>query len=883
MKKIIALILIVTLSIQLIPANIVFAKKNTATIQKEQQAIVNEDPYIVSEIVEKRDEYTKYFLMSDKSIQAVIYDEAVHTLVDGKYVDIDNNLNEAVDEENDSIYQNKISEIKTKFSKTSKNKLIQIKKDDNKISWSLINSNNVPATLDKNNSKEQNNDKRILSNISSSITYKDILKNIDLNYVNIGNELKENVIIKNKNIDNSIKFEYNLNGLQYKQTEDGSIIIFQNSEDNIAFVLDKPFMYDKQNKLSDDIKTEIVPTKKGFKLIVTPSREYLEAEDTVYPVVIDPPVETEKNTSNILDTFVRSSAPTSSVISEHGSFLVGNSLYEGISRSYIKFKNLPKLDPNQTIVKAYFSVWQYYYSASPDINNFNIVAHDVESNWDANMTWNTQPRVNSTAVDYFNVSQVETPTTINYTQKCVDITKIVSKWYSDPNQNYGVMLQSENESQASVARFFSSNYPFNTPGNKQGSSDLFPAGIIYYKDTQGLEDYWSYSTQSAGRGGVGYVNNYSGALTYIQPDVEVNTNVLPYSVSHVFNKNFSRENARYGNGWSLSVSQTLTATNIPDYPYAYSDADGTKHYFTKDGKDEDGLGYTLSSISGEGDLTKKITSKDGTIMKFDNSNGYLRRIIDTNGNTLMLHYSPSPTGGNNYLSAIESSSGTETKFNYNANMQLTSITSNEKTIQYAYDSSNQLTEIIYPDGVKTKYYYKTDGSLESVSNDYGNGIIDNSGIGYSYDSKGKIFKTVEYAKDKTVGKSLEFSYNYCETKVKDNKNNVLTYQFDTYGRPVTCYDDKGNIFTQSFNSNSNSNDVIFKNNKISTTSNVNTYINNLLVNGCFLDDLTGWRTSKDPSAGSPTIVTDNNFITNKSVKITNSENLLSVIAQTPSI
>lgn len=47
---------------------------------------------IVMELEDKRDENTKQFLLSDHSVQAVIYAQPVHYLENGEWKDIDNSL-----------------------------------------------------------------------------------------------------------------------------------------------------------------------------------------------------------------------------------------------------------------------------------------------------------------------------------------------------------------------------------------------------------------------------------------------------------------------------------------------------------------------------------------------------------------------------------------------------------------------------------------------------------------------------------------------------------------------------------------------------------------------------------------------------------------------
>ena len=80
------------------------------------------------------------------------------------------------------------------------------------------------------------------------------------------------------------------------------------------------------------------------------------------------------------------------------------------------------------------------------------------------------------------------------------------EWYNT-GVNHGIVITAQNETPYQEAVFISSDYPSN---NSYGiTSEYFPQGIFYYRSTTGLEDYYSYHEQDAGRAGHGYVNDLS--------------------------------------------------------------------------------------------------------------------------------------------------------------------------------------------------------------------------------------------------------------------------------------------------------------------------------------------------------------------------------------
>ena len=151
------------------------------------------EPYevgnILSEISEKREEYSKQFRLDDGSYMAVSYDQPVHFKDnEGKWIEYDNSL---IEEKSSSAtsdqiasdeYTNKRSDVKVNYSQKSKDtNMIKIKADNYKVSWGYKNTNKVKAEIIKNNENLTGNEKyTVLKNMSSEVIYKDIFDNVDI-------------------------------------------------------------------------------------------------------------------------------------------------------------------------------------------------------------------------------------------------------------------------------------------------------------------------------------------------------------------------------------------------------------------------------------------------------------------------------------------------------------------------------------------------------------------------------------------------------------------------------------------------------------------------------------------------------------------------------
>ncbi|RGS76076.1 hypothetical protein DWX71_10180 [Ruminococcus bromii] len=117
----------------------------------------------------------------------------------------------------------------------------------------------------------------------------------------------------------------------------------------------------------------------------------------------------------------------------------------------------------------------------------------------------------------------------------------------------------------------------------------------------------------------------------------------------------------------------LTGTSKDNYPYVYTDEDGTEHYFykkTENGKtkylDEDGLKLELTT-SGSGNSKYAIKDEKDNYIYF-NTKGLLTSTKDSNGNKTTINYASdgttinSVTDGSNKKILLQQTAGSDTKY-----------------------------------------------------------------------------------------------------------------------------------------------------------------------------------------------------------------------------
>jgi len=487
-----------------------------------------------------------------------------------------------------------------------------------------------------------------------------------------------------------------VNNLEARLEENNTISFFDPKQPSkVVFSTDAPFIYDQKGEFTTDVEVKLSKDKKGYKLTLIPDNQWMSSKERVYPLVLDPVVQSSTDVKSIKDTFVAQSLPTTNYQTAH-ILGVGKGSASGVTRTYIQF-TLPTLSSADMVIYSELALWLY--DSNSSVRQINV--HKVLGNWDsATITWNNKPNFDSTVEDYVQVSGSSGAYFIWV------ITSIAKEWYTSGN-NYGLMLKNKDES-VGYNTFYSSDI-------SSTYTNVRPRVFIQYVNTSGLESYWTYHSQNVGRAGTGYVNDYTGNLVFVHNDLEMTGNRMPVSINHVYNSNNTNKTSNdgnyYGIGWRLNLSQRIAETTINGVLYyVYTDEDGTIHYFKKDSngvfKDESGLDLTAVKNS---DGTYVITDKKSNKLKFT-KNGYLWTITDSNNNTMTLAYDGT------VLKSVTDGSGRKTTFEVLSNGYLTGIIdpAGRKT-SFAYNGT-QLSKITYPDGKSTSFSYDSNSKLISITN-----------------------------------------------------------------------------------------------------------------------------------------------------------------------
>jgi RHS repeat-associated protein len=679
----------------------------------------------------------------------------------------------------------------------------------------------------------------------SSVTYVDILPGIDLEYILSGEDIKENIILKNPIDRNEFVFNIGTNNLTPVLQEDKSIIFYDVSDNKTPILMmPAPYMFDANKEYSSNIEPLIENTDEGYRLILKADKEWLSDTERKYPITIDPPLTTSLNINDIRDAHIYSKSPTTT--HQTWEFLpIGRGSDNYINRAFIKLP-IPTLKASEMVTWAYLDLTLY----SADYSNRQINVHKVNSNWDSStITWNNAPAFNTTIEDYQIINSAAGKA---YRW---DITGIAKDWYLSGN-NHGLMLKDNNETTIGYNRFYSSD-------NSLVSAR--PKAIINYVSYSGLEGYWTYRSQSVGRAGTAYINDYNGTLTIIHNDISFSGNRLPININHVYNSIEKDLDLGYGKGWRLNLSQTVTKVQGSSY-YQYIDDDGTAHFFYYDSaagnyKDESGarLILTINTASSE---YYKIVDKDKNELIF-NSSGKLSKIRDRNKNEIILGYNGST------LRTVTDPSNRVVTLNYDSSGKLSNIQGGGQTITYKYGTSNQLSEIVYNDGKKTTYGYSPALNLDTVVN------IDGYTMKYEYIlgfSSYRVSKVTETHTSGIRGGELSISYGFNRTTFVDevkrangNKFYKNVYLFNDFGNTINIKDEEGHATYYKYSDDSQNKNL---KNKLSLQSKMQRTIVNYLRNHNAETSNSDWIAAGSGSGtGSGAFTTEERYLGNQSLKI----------------
>ena len=440
-SKVLSIILVITMILTGGVLNVFADFANKLMPLVENTSTIAEDESL-------REEYTKHFKMPDGSYSAISYTAPVHRKdANGNWVDIDNRMEETISKHKQAYVT---SDGRMTFSKKingSDNVVFNLSENGYgvKVSFNENDIKNTTAKLsnhakkyvpnDSDSISEQYKKVKVIDN-NTTIQYKNLIKGMTLEYVLSSNDIKENIIIneKQERYDYSFVYEFT-GGLGAVLNDDGTVSLRDLKTDTDVYILPAPYMFDAEGNISENVEYQLTDLGNDkYSLNVIADSSWINDEKRAWPVVIDP---TMSWIAGYYDTYIDSAHP-------NDNFGSSRELWVSSSRTTImNHAFLPTIDDDVTINRATLNL-SYYYNVSS--GNVNVGLYQVTTNWQEHeVTWNSMSNVANGGISTVcrGTGSLQASSTINASSPgsaAINITEVVQGWYAGV-PNYGIALK----------------------------------------------------------------------------------------------------------------------------------------------------------------------------------------------------------------------------------------------------------------------------------------------------------------------------------------------------------------------------------------------------------------------------------------------------------
>ena len=316
------------------------------------------------EVTQQRTHNSKTFDLGRGAYQTVIYPETVHFKdAEGQWKEIDNRLEEARNEQGEAILRNQSNVLTMEFAKqTGKAPLVCISnKKGQKIAWNIQNQNEhveaKPICENCCDTGDEDACRADLSHVETELHYKEILPNVNVVCRMQGMMFKDDIVMENPQAQHRFVLEMDTQNVQLVKQEEGTIVAYaEGNPAEIAFVLPAAFMRDAEGNIGT-VETDLVEENGKIQVALNCDEDFLQ--NAVYPVVVDPLIQTEEHSSAMEDNFVTSSAPNTVQSYSQARLRICKNTSYGECRSFLKFTDLPFFMPSNMVTKAYLRMSLY--------------------------------------------------------------------------------------------------------------------------------------------------------------------------------------------------------------------------------------------------------------------------------------------------------------------------------------------------------------------------------------------------------------------------------------------------------------------------------------------------------------------------------------------
>ncbi|MEE1321524.1 MAG: DNRLRE domain-containing protein, partial [Acutalibacteraceae bacterium] len=637
--------------------------------------------------------------------------------------------------------------------KSNSNTLVSYEAKDYPISFNYQSAKKSNIKIIEKEAELTGNDAFLtLPDITQEVLYENVFYGIDLQYIVSPNNLKENIIIKNKSAQNSFTVNYNIGELTAQVVDDKTINLMSGSE--VIYTISAPYMYDANGEKSEGITLTVDKNKNGkLRVDITVDSQWLQAENRAYPVVVDPWI-IENTKHQITATYVSSASASTNYCEDISELHVsnGDNTY-GTSYALLNLDGLSGTLYADHVVSATLNLPLNAYVTETTY----AYLYEITSTWNAGtVTWNTKPSLSSVVSDYCKLDS--SSEFINY-----DITKLYNQWEEDFSNSNGVAIMLKENGSVSFSAEDENN----------------PILLVNYVSTIGIDEDFSYSEFDMGSAGYVYINNLSGNLVLTRDETDTTGENYPYDFSVTYNSlgNLSSKEPIWFNSYETTMA----------YGYIYNDDDGSTEklaykvpentdeeiesleyednehgwqrikiidtqkvpMFTFNGKtfylplpatvdvfrDEERYRFGVDGLIEKGitedDVEKMVFSREYTYNEDGTVNENLFYLVDGDGDKLQV--------------SVTDNSITYTQRDYRTDGNITG-----DTLVYTKDANGNVTQITLNNNVQATFTYDALNRMTSVTNDAGYKLT------FTYDGQSRKIDSVAESKNGTAGQKVSF-------------------------------------------------------------------------------------------------------------------------------
>ncbi len=826
---------------------------NTESAEGSESPVMSKDTpkaERVNEIPTLRGENSRVFRMSDGTEQAVFYAEPIHVFDDETQCF---ETADTVFADNTKAFVGRKSRFTAEFSKDASNdELFRITDGAHQVTvFSAKAGKHKQHPAVAKFAKSNVNELASASPLTDKLVFEEAEAGADLIYSLIGSGVKENIVIKEKADVYRYSFLLRCENVAAEFEETEQRIAFNDLETgDEVFNIPASFMSDADGNLSEAVSYDCRTLESGdILLTVTADREWINAEERAFPVVIDPQIKVSG--AGAMTTYGWLGGHMSSVSSMHTVGTNGDcSSGCNANRMYISLK-LPTLPRNPRIKKAELRFFQY--SASIQCGCPKLGLYRVTDGISAGIC---TPVASSDLIDY-DTMKSESGDSYSF-----DITKLADAANKGELSSANLVLKliDENTSCSDKIMLY---------GSSCSVSTKMPQLVITYESSYGVNTSYRTHTHGLGRFGRGSIDLAGGNLMFESEDFAWSGNRMPVTIKHLYNSALSSyqytANSRIklntadftamklGYGFKLNVMQSMVSASFQHEGaayngYVYIGENGDETYFKQSTKtcpcDSNSQCYNLYENVNGGEMLydpeKRTLTSGDEVYVFD-TNGRLVRVSSGSNSTVITY-----TSGR--ISSVTDGAGRVFGFAYNSDGFLTSITAPDGTnVLYTY-SGNLLSAVTYPNGRKASIGYSSGMPISVLLSD---GDSDVYKVAYTY-SGDRVASVTEFGYEngnEVKGAATAYSYSAASRRtIATTAEPQDAESGETAGnviKTVYAFGDDGNIVSEYiYSSDTGNTGADGEESGINPHSGeggagIVSNINNLLVNHSF-ESLSNW-------------------------------------------